>query len=170
MRLVHLKIANEYAKNRVKVKDIKPRGYLRNEDWKEIAKNVYKEDVKPLSWIQCRKSMNMPEVKQLAELKIMDLLDKKGLTADKSLDLIKESIEMAKETKNAKLLFEQAKYLNEQHGLQRAKTVITESRSYKNEDLGSISGTIDRAIEEKRKITVSTTLNSDDKLVDNSNE
>lgn len=156
MRTVHYKIANEYAKLRVN----RNKAYrITNNEWKEIAKNVYKDDIKPLSWVQCRKSMNMPEVQKVASLRIMQLLDEKGLTANKTIDLLNESIEMAKDQKNSKLLFEQSKYLAQQQGIEREKTVVTETRSY-NSDLTGISDVISKEKETKRKLTVSTTINN----------
>ena len=161
MRTVQYKILNEYARKRVELsKERSKRGQLRVKDWSDIANKVYKDEVKPLSWIQCRKVMNMPEVKKLSELRIVQLLDEYGLTENKSSELIEESIKIAKKQENAKLLLEQAKYLNELRGFAPNKTVITESRQYKGGDIEGISTIIDKEVESKRKITVSTTVNN----------
>lgn len=155
MRFENHKIVNEYAKYVIS----KDSNKLNNNDWKQIAHNVYKDKVKPLHFMTCKKRLRMPEIAKKAENRVIQLLDQAGLTETKSTELIDESIKLAKKQENAKLLLEQAKYLNELRGLAPNKTVVTETRSY-NSDLTGISDVISKEKETKRKLTVSTTINN----------
>ena len=154
MRTVEYKIANEYAKTKLRLMNEKQRRPLRNEEYKEIANRVYGSEVKPLHFMGVKKHMNKPEVKKLAENRIMQLLDEYGLTENKSSELIEESIKIAKKQENAKLLLEQAKYLNELRGLAPNKTVISETRQFTGSDL------LNNYTEAKKTIKVSKEVNS----------
>lgn len=159
MRYENIKIINEYAKYCINKQSNK----LNNDDWKQIAVNVFKDNVKPLHFLQCKRRLNMPEIQKAANNRIMQLLDEQGIVETEGIDTLKLVKEFAVNDKNAKLLLDYAKYLNELRGLAPNKTVITESRSY-NSDLSGINNTIDRAISDKRKVTISTTVNNSDKL------
>lgn len=158
MRLVHNKIANEYAKKRI----IENRTQLNTQDYKDIAVRIYGENVKPLSYIQCRKAMSMPEVKKIAELRIMDLLERNNIKPDKPFDLLKKAEEIATKKENSSDLIKIADKYLELHDLKPNKTVIKETRQYNNTDLSTIEGTISKELESKRKVTVSTTVNNTD--------
>lgn len=152
MRQVYLRIANEYAKKRTEQRETKPRGHLQKDDWKDIANKVFKNNVKPLSFIACRKIMSLPEVRNIANTRIMQLLDEQGLGESAGAELLKESIDLAKDQKNAKLLFEQSKYVNELAGLAPSKTVVTETRQIN-------SNLEDNYNKAKHTITVSKQIN-----------
>lgn len=155
MRIRDIKLANEYAKLVIARKH---KRNITNKEYQELATKVY-PTVTNLTYLRAKRTLNNAEVKNLAENRIMQLLDEYGLTEKKSSELIDESIKLAKKQENAKLLLEQAKYLNELRGLAPNKTVITESRSY-NSDLTGISDVISKEKETKRKLTVSTTVSN----------
>ena len=149
--MVEIKTANAYAKHRLNTTIGRQ---LKRDEWKAIAKEVYQDKYAPLSYIRCRRIMNQPEVKKLAENRIMQLLDEYGLTENKSSELIEESIKLAKKQENAKLLLEQAKYLNELRGLAPNKTVISETRQFTGSDL------LNNYTEAKKTVKISKEISS----------
>lgn len=163
MRQIDFKIAHAYAKHRI----IKDSGRFTNNDWQQVARMVYKDDVKPLHYIRCRKTMNMPEVMKLAENRIMQLLDENGIGEDYAVKLLKDAEMIAKEKKEANNLIKIADIMLELRKQKPEKVRIQESRTFKGDNLSEVSNSIDKAIEEKRKITVSTTVSKPSENVEN---
>ena len=141
-----LKIINNYAKRVIK-RDTKK---LNKDDWNEIGK-----DIIPNERIRAyyTKKIVMSNL-ELANSKILDLLNKAGISASKPLEIYKEAYKIAKEDKDVKELIKIADRYIELHDLKPQKVNITETR--KTVDY-------DKLLPETKTQTISTTVNSENK-------
>lgn len=165
MKYEELRTIKEYAKLCVK----KGKTKLNENDWKEIAANVYGEKLKPLHYMRCRKVINTPDIKKIAELRIIELLDKQGMGEDYALTLLKDAEKIAKDKGEANNLIKIADIMLDLRQHKPSKVKVTESRTYNNADLGNIDKTISDAQADKRKVTVTTTLTQPNDVMESTN-
>jgi len=146
MRILEAKLINNYAKQVIERNTTK----LNKKDWNIIADGLLPESKVKTFYA---KKIIMSNI-DIANSRILDLLNKAGISASKPLEIYEEAYKIAKTNQDVKELIKIADRYIELHDLKPQKIQITESRK---------SVDYDKLLPETKTQTISTTVNSENK-------